>query len=147
MEQHLLFEVRADRLRQHHHFEILALAREVGDGVAMRHRRGRLRDYRARVEFLGHVVCGRSDQFHAPVMRLLVRPLACKRRQEAVMDIDDRPVPLPLKVPRQDLHVAREYDRVCVEFAEPLKECSFSLGFPVLQNRNHRERYFERARE
>ena len=39
MEQHLLFQVGADGLRQDHHFEIFALAREVGDGVAMGHRR------------------------------------------------------------------------------------------------------------
>ena len=61
VEQHLLFEVSAHGLRQHHHFEILALAREVGDGVAMRHRSGGLGDYRAGVELFGHVVRGRAD--------------------------------------------------------------------------------------
>src|SRR5208282_1177741 len=61
VEEHLLPEVGAYGLCQDHHFQVLAFAREVGDGVAVRHRGGCLGDYRAGVELFGHVVRSRAD--------------------------------------------------------------------------------------
>ena len=71
-----------------------------------------LLDDRPVVEFLGHVMAGRADEFHAALGCLMVRPRADEGRQEAVVDVD-YPVPVARAEPRgKNLHVARQHDGV-----------------------------------
>src|SRR5271167_2582556 len=61
MQQDLFSQVGSHGFCQDHHFQIFALASEVGDRVAMGHRGGGLRDYRACVEFFSYIVGGCAD--------------------------------------------------------------------------------------
>jgi hypothetical protein len=90
------------------------------------HPRDRLLDDRSRVELLGHVVGGRADQLHATLPRLLVGPGTRERRQERVVDVDDRDGKLPEQLTGQDLHVAGEHDGVAAT-TDQLQQLAFRL--------------------
>ena len=67
---------------------------------------------RACVQFFGDVVTGRTNQFYAALSRLMVRARTGKRRQKAVVNIDDLANVLVTDAWRQNLHISCEHDGV-----------------------------------
>ena len=100
---------------QHDGLEVSALAREFGHRIAVGHTRDLLIEDRALVEFLGHVVRRRADEFHPSIVGLAVGVGSDEGREERVMDVDD---PGPIGVDElggQNLHVASQHHQIDVE--------------------------------
>ena len=64
------------------------------------------------VQDFGDVVAGRADQLHTAYKGLVIGLGSYKRRQKRVMDINDAPRILSQKFMWQNLHVARQHDKV-----------------------------------
>ena len=77
---------------------IRAAELEILYRVGMRHPDDVLLDDRALVELLGHVVRRGADELDSTFLRLVVRTRAHERREEGVVDVDDRDADLVQEV-------------------------------------------------
>ena len=103
--------------------------------MAVRHALHVLFDDRPLVQVLGDVVAGGADQFHAPVVGLLIGVGTDEGGQERVVNIDDA-----VRVPgheggAENLHVAGQYDHVHLPFQQ-LQCLRFRLFLIVPGDRN-----------
>ena len=85
---------------------------QIGDLVAVADPGHVLVDDRARVELLGDVMRGGSDQLHAALVGVAVGIGADEGGQEAVVDVDRRRAQPAQELGGEDLHVAGEDEQV-----------------------------------
>ena len=102
-----------------------------------------LLDDRPVVEFLGDVVRGRPDEFHAALLGAPVRRGADERGQERVVDVDQRAADVRQEVVREDLHVARQHDQIGVA-AQQIEQALFGIRAIVFRRGDMNERHAER---
>ena len=86
-------------------FHVRAAPLQVGGRVGVGDADDVLFDDRAFVEVLGDVVGRGADELDAAFLRLGVRPGTDERRQERVVDVDDRHADLFDEITGEDLHV------------------------------------------
>src|SRR5258708_37212190 len=80
------------------------------------------------IKDLGRVVrCG-ANEFHASLIRLMVRTPTGKGGQERVVNINHRFLPLPQKTIGKDLHVARQYNQIDTMLAQVFELLRLSFG-------------------
>lgn len=86
----------------------------------MRHSFGFLLNDRPLIEFGRDVMRGCADQFHTPLMRLVVGFRALEAWEKGMVDVDHASKQTLRKIVRQNLHVPRQNDEVslCV-FNDP----------------------------
>lgn len=82
VDQHAVFQMPSYGAGEDYFLEITALANQVFHGIAMGDPNDVLFDDRTVVENLGDVVAGRSNDLHATLERLVIRPSPDEGRQE-----------------------------------------------------------------
>jgi len=90
VQQHPVLAVPLDSARQYLALGIASQRGEIFHRLAVVHPRHVLFDDRPFVKFGRHVVRSGTNQFHAPLMRLVIRLGSLEAGQEGVMDIDGR---------------------------------------------------------
>lgn len=103
-------DMETDSLGNSDPFAVSAKANEVRRRVEMLHPLDLLLNDRAGIEVGCDVVAGGSDQFHSPLVGLLVGIGSDEGRQEAVVDVDDTPCVIAAEIIRKDLHEAGKHD-------------------------------------
>ncbi len=115
----------------HEALDVAAAPDQVGDRVAVVDPDHVLLDDRPGVEVRRHVVAGRPDELHPAGVRLVVRPRADERRQEAVVDVE-RPAGPPRAQPRrEDLHEPGEHHGVRIVRVHQLRDLLERRGPPL----------------
>src|SRR5208337_1654378 len=85
-----ILNVPPHRSRQHYLLHVSSLLNHIFQRIAMGNAHDSLFDNWSIVKHFRYVVSRRSSQLHPAVVRLLVRFRTDERRQERVMDINDR---------------------------------------------------------
>ena len=107
-----MLDVKAYRPRENDGLDIASDGHEIVRRKGMIHPGDVLLDDRPLVEFRRHIMRRRADQLHAPRMGLMIRLGSLEARQERMMNVDQAAFKLAAEIGRQDLHVARENDKV-----------------------------------
>ena len=94
VEDDAVFQVIADRARQHPPLDVAALAHEIVRRVAMADPLDILVDDRTFVQIARDIVRGGADQLDAALMRLVIGSCTLETRQEGVVDVDAAPASL-----------------------------------------------------
>jgi hypothetical protein len=112
IDQHPVLKMPADSLSENGLFQILSLANQVFDGVAVTDPHYVLGDNRTLVKFGGNIVRRRPDKLDSSGVGLVIRPASGEGRQKTVVNIDDRDSGCPEKICAQNLHITREHDQI-----------------------------------
>ncbi len=93
-----------------------------------------LLDDRPGVEFGGHVMTGRADDFHAAIVGRVIGPGSGEGRQKRMMDVDDAVRELRDKLTGEDLHIACQHDEIDLEIAHQCDLRGFLLRLVVARH-------------
>ena len=112
VEENPILEMVADRPGEHAPLDVAAFADQVIGRVAVADAFDVLLDDGTFVQISRDVMARGANQFHATIIRLVVRPGPNKTRQKAVVDVDDPPDEPVADVGAQDLHVPGQHHEV-----------------------------------
>jgi hypothetical protein len=103
-----------DTARDNGAFDVGAQTGQVVDAVAVVDAHHVLFDDRPFVEVLGDVMCRCANEFDAAFLGPTIRCRTDERRQERVMNVDQRAAHLVEETRGHDLHIADQYHQVHV---------------------------------
>ena len=102
--------------RQNRFFDVAPFLDEILELIAVRDAHDVLFDNWPFVQFLRHVMAGRTDKFYAALEGVMIGPGSAEGGQKGMMDVDDSlPVSLHERW-RENLHVARQHHEADVVF-------------------------------
>ncbi len=140
MDKDAVTGVEPDRPRQDQPFKIAALPDQVLDSVLVRDPCNILLDDRTLVEIPGDIMTGGADDLDPPLIRLSVRTLANKGRQEGMVDVNDIVGIFTDHRRREDLHVPGQDDEVNAVFPEQCQLFRLLPGLVFGGDGKHMER-------
>src|SRR5258708_22751950 len=107
-----VLEEEMDRARKDPALDVAPLPDQIFRRVAVADAFDVLFDDRTFVEIARRELRGGPDDLHAARVRLVIGLGSLESRQEAVMDVDAAALQMAREIVREDLHVAREDDKI-----------------------------------
>lgn len=111
-----MFGIPAHRLGQGARFLVLADSHQFPGRLSVVDSDHILFDDGPLVELCGDEVCGRANEFHAPLVSLTIGICSLESRQKRMVDVDYSAPECCTDLGGEDLHVASEYDQFDVVF-------------------------------